>query len=300
MEESTAPFKSGFVAIVGRPNVGKSTLLNYLAKRKIAIISEKPQTTRFRIQAVVNLPGAQIVLIDTPGLHKPRDPLGAHLNAVVREAYLEVDALIFLVDAAEGIGGGDAFIAGELSALETPVILALNKIDRISSERLSAQLKEARKLGDFGEPVPISSTIGENVSDLLDRIMSLLPEGPKYYPEGIISDQPEKFVVAEFIREKVLELTEEEVPYSVAVEVDEMAARKKKELVDISAVIYVERDSQKGIIIGKGGSKLKEIGQRARVEIEHLLGSQVYLDLRVKVRKEWRRDESFVRRFGYS
>ncbi|MCL4499962.1 MAG: GTPase Era, partial [Chloroflexi bacterium] len=298
MHESPAPFRSGFVAIVGRPNVGKSTLLNYLAKRKIAIISEKPQTTRFRIQAVVNVPNAQIILIDTPGLHKPRDPLGEKLNEAVRNAYREVDAIIFLTDAAEGIGGGDSFIAAELAHLKTPVILALNKIDRISGGALEAQAVEAEKLGEFGDIIPISAVKGENLQALIDRILELLPEGPRYYPQDMLTDQPENMVIAEFIREKILGVTEEEVPHSVAVAVEDITPRKGKDLVDVSAIIYVERESQKGIIIGKGGSKLKQIGRDARLEIEHLLGSQIYLYLRVKVKKEWRRDEAFVRRFG--
>lgn len=300
MKETPAPFKSGFVAIVGRPNVGKSTLLNYLAKRKVAVISDKPQTTRFKVKAIVNAPNAQIVLIDTPGLHKPRDPLGEALNAAVREAYREVDAIVFVVDALEGIGGGDAFIAKELSAIDTPIILTLNKIDKVDRERLSEQLELAKEFGDFSKALPISAVTGKNVDALLERIVELLPEGPKYYPDDAISDQPEGLIIAEFIREKVFKLTEEEVPYSVAVDVEEVSPRKGAELVDVSAVIYVERESQKGIVIGKGGLKLKEIGSRARADIEHLLGSQIYLDLRVKVKREWRRDESSVRRFGYA
>lgn len=300
MKETPAPFKSGFVAIVGRPNVGKSTLLNYLAKRKVAVISDKPQTTRFKVKAIVNAPNAQIVLIDTPGLHKPRDPLGEALNAAVREAYREVDAIVFVVDALEGIGGGDAFIAKELSAIDTPIILTLNKIDKVDRERLSEQLELAKEFGDFSKALPISAVTGKNVDALLERIIELLPEGPKYYPDDAISDQPEGSIIAEFIREKVFELTEEEVPYSVAVDVEEVSPRKGAELVDVSAVIYVERESQKGIVIGKGGLKLKEIGSRARADIEHLLGSQIYLNLRVKVKREWRRDESSVRRFGYA
>ncbi len=297
--KSPSPFKSGFVAIVGRPNVGKSTLLNYLARRKVAVISDKPQTTRFKVKAIVNTESAQVVLIDTPGLHKPRDPLGEKLNEAVREAYREVDAIVFVVDAFEGIGGGDAYIAKELSAIETPVILTLNKIDKVDRERLSQQLDLSKNLACLETALPISAVTGENVDILLERIISLLPEGPKYYPDDAITDQPEGMIIAEFIREKVFELTEEEVPYSAAVEVQEISPRKDAELIDVSAVIYVERESQKGIIIGKGGSKLKEIGSRARADIERLLGSHIYLDLRVKVRKEWRRDEASVRRFGY-
>lgn len=287
------------MSIVGRPNVGKSTLLNHLAKQKVAIISDKPQTTRFRVQAVVNVPNAQVVLVDTPGLHKPRDPLGVKLNEAVRSAYQEADALLFLLDASEGVGKGDAYIARELAEVKTPIILVLNKADKIDEARLAAELKKAEALGDFGQPFAISAMTGINVPTLLERIVGLLPPGPQYYPEGMITDQPESIIIAEFIREKVLAATKEEVPHGVAVAVEEMQPRERKELVDISAVIYVERDSQKGILIGKGGSKLKEIGREARADIEKLLGSQVYLDLRVKVKKDWRRDDAFVRRFGY-
>lgn len=296
MEES---FKSGFVAIIGRPNVGKSTLLNCLAKQKVAIISDKPQTTRHKIRAVVNRPGAQIVFIDTPGFHKPKDPLGKRLNEAVRSALREVDTVLFLVDASESIGKGDCYIARELSKLETPTTLVLNKIDKISQDHLEAQLEVARQLGDYQDIVPISSTKGKNVDKLLNEFLELLPVGPRYYPEGVITDQPEAVIIAEFIREKVLELTHEEVPHSVAVEVKEVASREDKEIIDVRAEVYVERDSQKGILIGRGGRMLKEIGRLARSDIENLLGSHVYLELYVKVRKNWRRDVRSLQELGY-
>ncbi|MDI6715858.1 MAG: GTPase Era [Actinomycetota bacterium] len=293
-------FRSGFVAIVGRPNTGKSTLLNFLAKRKVAIISDKPQTTRHRIRAVLNLENAQIVFVDTPGLHKPRDILGTHLNQIVRNTLKDVDAVIFMVDASQVIGSGDLFIANELAMVKTPKILVLNKIDKVEPRDLEVQMEVAKQLGEFDDIVPISAATGQNVDVLVNKMVELLPGGPQYYPPDMITDQPERVIAAEFIREKVLELTREEVPHSVAVEVQEMKPRKGGEIVDIFATIFVERDSQKGILIGKGGRMLKEIGSRARVEIEHLLGNRVYLDLRVRVKKDWRKEERFIKQFGYT
>lgn len=297
--EEGRPFRSGFVAIVGRPNTGKSTLLNFLAKKKVAIISDKPQTTRHSVRAVLNFENAQIVLIDTPGLHKPKDALGVHLNQSARNTLQDVEAVVFLVDASTVIGSGDLYIANELASLETAKILVLNKIDKLSPHDLEVQLEVARQLGDFDEIIPLSGATGENVDKLIEKLVELLPEGPQYYPPDMISDQPERVVAAEFIREKVLELTREEVPHSVAVEVQEMKPRKEKGIVDIFATIFVERESQKGILIGKGGRMLKEIGSKAREEIEQLLGSQVYLDLRVRVMKDWRKEERYIKQFGY-
>jgi len=293
-------FRSGFVAIVGRPNTGKSTLLNFLAQRKIAIISDKPQTTRNSIRAVLNFENAQVILIDTPGLHKPKDALGAQLNRIVRNTLKDVEAVIFMVDASQVIGTGDLFIANEISTLATPKILVLNKIDKGQPQDLEIQIEVARQLGEFDDMIPASGATGENIDKLSARLLELLPEGPQYYPPDMITDQPERVIVAEFVREKVLELTREEVPYSVAVEVQEMKPRKDGEIVDIFATIFVERESQKGILIGKGGRMLKDIGSGARAEIEQLLGSQVYLDLRVRVKKDWRKEERYVRQFGYT
>lgn len=297
--EEGARYKSGFVGIVGRPNVGKSTLLNNLVHRKVAIISEKPQTTRNKIRCVLTRDDAQIIFVDTPGFHKPKNALGERLNRMVRETFSEVDVIVFILDGTQTIGRGDIFIAGELEGLETPVIAVLNKIDRLSADQTEAQLTVARNLGKFEDVIPLSARTGENVHALIERIVELLPEGPKYYPEDVITDQPVSFIVAEIIREKVLLLTREEVPHSVAVVVEEMEKRQDKDLVDIDAVIYVERDSQKGIIIGKGGRMLKDIGTRARQEIEPLLGEKVYLHLQVRVEKDWAKRPELVKRLGY-
>ncbi|WP_287152475.1 GTPase Era [Candidatus Solincola tengchongensis] len=292
-------YRSGFVGIIGRPNVGKSTLLNNLMHRKLAIISEKPQTTRNKIRCILTRDDAQIIFVDTPGLHKPRNALGERLNKAVRETLSEVDVVVFMLDGTQTIGRGDLFIAGELSGLETPVVAVLNKIDRLSPEQVEAQMAVAENLGRFVEVIPLSAKTGENVHALIEKIVELLPEGPKYYPDDMVTDQPVTFIVAELIREKVLQLTREEVPHSVAVVVEEMGRREDGGIVDIQAVIYVERDSQKGIIIGKGGRMLKEIGTRARQEIEPLLGEKVFLQLQVKVEKDWSKRPQLVRRMGY-
>lgn len=297
--EQQGTFKSGFVAIVGRPNTGKSTLLNFLAKKKVAIISDKPQTTRNSIRAVLNFENAQIVLVDTPGLHKPKDALGVHLNQTARNTLNDVDAIVFMVDASTVIGSGDLYIANELSTLQAPKLLVLNKIDKLAPHDVEVQLEVARQLGEFDAIIPLSASTGENVDTLTEKLLELLPEGPQYYPPDMITDQPERVIAAELIREKVLELTREEVPHGVAVEVQEMKPRKERDIVDIFATIFVERESQKGILIGKGGRMLKEIGVKAREDIEQLLGSQVYLDLRVRVKKDWRKEERYIRQFGY-
>jgi GTP-binding protein Era len=292
-------YRSGFAGIVGRPNVGKSTLLNNLMHRKLAIISEKPQTTRNKIRCVLTRDDAQVIFVDTPGFHKPKNALGERLNKAVRETFSEVDVIIFILDGTKTIGKGDLFIAGELSELDTPVVAVLNKIDRLSPDQKEAQLAVAEKLGEFAGIIPLSAKTGENVHALIERIVELLPEGPRYYPEDVFIDQPASFIVAELIREKVLQLTREEVPHSVAVVVEEMEKREDKDLVDIDASIYVERDSQKGIIIGKGGRMLKEIGTRARSEIEPLLGERVFLRLQVKVEKDWAKRPQMIKRLGY-
>jgi len=291
--------RSGFAGIVGRPNVGKSTLMNNLLHRKLAIISEKPQTTRNRIRGILTRDDAQIIFIDTPGFHKPRNALGEQLNRAVRETLSEVDVVVFILDGTQNIGKGDLFIAGELAELETPVLAVLNKIDRLGRDQVEAQLAVVARLGRFEDIIPLSAKTGENVHALIERIVELLPEGPRYYPPDMVTDQPASFIVAELIREKVLQLTREEVPHSVAVVVEEMEKREEGDLVDIHAVIYVERDSQKGIIIGKGGRMLKEIGTRARQEIEPLLGERVFLQLQVKVEKDWSKRPQLVRRMGY-
>ncbi len=293
-------FCSGFVAIVGRPNVGKSTLLNRIAGSKIAIVSEKPQTTRMRIRGVLTRPDCQMIFVDTPGFHKPKGALGEKLNTMVISTIGEVDVILFMMDASQGVGKGDAFLAGQLKDTDAHVIGLLNKIDLTSFEEIARQREKALELYEFLEIIEISATIGTNVDYLIDRIANLLPHGPMYFPPEMISDQSEKTVVAELIREKALELTREEVPHSVAVLVEEMRERQEKDLVEIEAVIYVEKESQKGIIVGKGGKMIKEIGTRARRDIEAALGKHVYLDLRVKVEKDWSKKPQFIRKLEYS
>lgn len=273
-------------------------MLNTLAREKLAIISEKPQTTRHQIRAVVNKPDAQIVFVDTPGLHKPKDALGERLNQVVRTTLSDVDVVLFLVDGASGIGAGDAYIAAELAGIRTPVIVAVNKIDQLKPAELADVIRQAEALGKF-EVVSISALKGTYVRRLVRELTALLPEGPAYYPEGVLTDQPERVLMAELVREQVLALTRQELPYAVAVEVDEVRRRKKRDLIDVRAKIYVEADSQKGIVIGQGGQMLAEIGTRARAEIERLLGSPIFLDLTVKVRKRWRRDSRVLGEMGY-
>ena len=296
--EEGGGFRSGFVGMVGRPNVGKSTLLNQFARRKVAIVSDKPQTTRNRIRCVVDMQGAQVVFIDTPGFHKPRNALGERLNRQVRETLSDVDVVLFVLDGTQTIGRGDLFIAGQLAELATPVVAALNKIDRLSPQEVDAQLSVAENLGDFREVLPVSARTGENVHALLELVSGMLPPGPRYYPEGVVTDQPAAFIVAELVREKALQLTREEVPHSVTVQVEEMAKEEEQGILHIRAEIYVERDSQKGIIIGKGGRMLKEIGSLARGEIERLLGERVFLELHVKVEKDWTRRPGAITRLG--
>jgi len=293
-------FKSGFVGIIGRPNVGKSTLINSFVDEKIAITSDKPQTTRNKIRCIVNRKNAQIIFIDTPGFHKPKDPLGKYLNQAVESTFREVDAIVFVADASEIIGRGDAYIANQLKKINTPVILVLNKIDKIGKNKLKSQIEAAKERGRFTHIIPLSAKTKENIIELLDSVCTYMPAGPKYYSDDMVTDQPEALIISEFIREKVLNLTSEEVPYSVAVEINEIEARPNKDLTDVFATIYVERDSQKGILIGKGGTMLKKVGQQARFDIEKLLGNQINLQLYVKVKKNWRRDERTFQQFGYN
>lgn len=291
-------FRSGFVAVVGRPNVGKSTLLNSLIGEKVVIVADKPQTTRNKIRCILTRDDAQVVFLDTPGIHKPKNKLGEHLVGVARSAINEVDAVLFVVDGAEGRGRGDEYIARELQRVSTPVVMAINKIDKVPGDELEARKKEFSELGVWPE-FAISALHGENLTQLVDYLVTLLPEGPKYYPDDYVIDHPEQFIVTELIREQILHLTRDEVPHSVAVVMEEMKAREDKDIVDIRCTIFVERDSQKGIIIGRQGAMLKAIGQNARESIERLLGSQVFLDLWVKVRKDWREQEHLVRQMGY-
>ncbi|MFS0871694.1 GTPase Era [Paenibacillus xylanilyticus] len=291
-------FKSGFVAIVGRPNVGKSTLMNQVIGQKIAIMSDKPQTTRNKIHGVYTSEDKQIVFLDTPGIHKRQSKLGDYMNQTALNTLGEVEAALFLIDASEGMGGGDRYIAEQLKNVRTPVILVMNKIDKIEPEALLPLIEEYRKLHDFAEIVPVSAKLGSNVSTLLEQLGKYLPEGPQYYPEDQITDHPEQFVCAELIREKILQMTREEVPHSIAVTIEDMKVQDNG-VVYISAVIFVERDSQKGIIIGKQGALLKEVGKRARTDIQNLLGSKIFMDLWVKVKKDWRNQDRVLRDLGF-
>lgn len=291
-------FLSGFVAIVGRPNVGKSTLLNTFVGHKLAIMSDKPQTTRNRILGILNRHGAQVIFLDTPGIHKPHHRLGEYMVKVAERTLHEVDLILAVMDATAPPGEGDRWVAAMVSAARTPVILVLNKIDEIPRGAMLETLGQYRALGDFLDAVPISALEGRNVEALLDIIVKQLQPGPRYYPEDIMTDRPEQFVVSELIREKAIHLTREEIPHSVAVEVDELTKRRE-DLVYVKAVVYVERDSQKGILVGEGGRMLKEIGRLAREDIEALLGSKIYLDLWVKVKKDWRDRATILRQLGY-
>ena len=293
-------FKSGFVSIVGRPNVGKSTLMNNVVGEKIAIMSDKPQTTRNTIQAVYTDEEAQVVFLDTPGIHKPKNKLGEFMVKSATDAFKNVDLVLFVVDESKKIGPGDRKIIDDLKNIKTPVVLVLNKIDQLNEEELFDLMKMYNAEGVFEQIVPISALKGRNINELLKVIKSHLEEGPQYFPDYMITDQPERVLVSELIREKVLHYIHDEVPHGVAVEIERMKSRKDKEIVDISAVIYCERDSHKGIIIGKNGRKLKGIGKSARADIELLLGSQANLQLWVKVKENWRNLQNYVSNFGYT
>lgn len=290
--------KSGFVALIGRPNVGKSTLLNRIVGQKVAIMSNKAQTTRNKIQGVYTTPDEQIIFIDTPGIHKPKSRLGDFMVESAYSALHEVDAICFVVSADQGLGRGDELIIERLKKVDTPVFLVVNKIDKVHPNDLLPLIEEYNKQMHFQATIPVSATQGNNVDELLRTLTQTLPEGPQYYPDDQVTDHPEYFVVSELIREKVLELTREEVPHSVAVVVESMK-RDDYDKVHIQASIIVERDSQKGIIIGKGGQMLKNIGTRARKDIERLLGNKVYLELWVKVQKNWRDKQMYLQDFGY-
>ena len=293
-------FKSGFVSIVGRPNVGKSTLMNNVVGEKIAIMSDKPQTTRNTLQAVYTDEDCQIVFLDTPGIHKPKNKLGEFMVKSATDAFKNVDLVLFVVDDSKKIGPGDRKIIEDLKGIKTPVILVLNKIDKLEEAELFELMHLYSKEEVFKEIVPISALKGRNVNELLKVIGKYLEEGPKYFPDYMITDQPERVLVSELIREKVLHYLNDEVPHGVAVEVERMKSRNDKDIVDISAVIYCERDSHKGIIIGKNGRKLKGIGKSAREDMELLLGSKINLQLWVKVKENWRNLQNYISDFGYN
>lgn len=293
-------FKSGFVGIIGRTNVGKSTLVNNLVQQKVAIISPKPQTTRRRIRCVVNRDNYQMIFIDAPGIHKPRDRLGERLNAAALGFLEEMDVILFMIEASGTIGKGDRFISEKLKSVSRSKILVINKIDLIDEDEIERKISKAKKLGIFEEIIPISAKYNKNLDQLLEILSHFLPYGQPYFPEDMLTDQHPKIWVSEIIREKALENLREEVPHSIAVEVEKMEKRKDKDIIDLEAIIYVERNSQKGIVIGKNGSMLKRIGSSARKEIELFLGIKVFMRLWVKVKKDWRKDESSIKRFGYA
>ena len=284
--------KSGFVAVAGRPNVGKSTLVNALARGKVAIVSDKPQTTRRRISGVVNGDGYQLVLVDLPGFQRPLDPMTERMQRTVDQAFEDVDAVLFVLSARERIGAGDRFIAQRVFSLGVPVVIALNKVDRLKPGHIATQMDTASKLGDFHALHPVSAKTGDGIDALREELVELLQEGPAYFPPEQRSDLSPEEEVGELVREKALALTREELPHAISVEVEEIEEKV------VRANIYVETESQKQIVVGKGGSVVKEIGTRARPEIEHLLGHPVFLELQVKVRPRWRRDERLLERLG--
>ena len=300
-------FHSGFVCLVGRPNTGKSTLTNALVGSKVAITSSRPQTTRHTIRGIVHREDFQIVLVDTPGLHRPRTLLGKRLNDLVRDTYAEVDAIGLCIPADEAIGPGDRWIVEQIDSVAptTTLVVVVTKIDRVTKDKLAAQLAAVGELVGItddrqAEIVPVSAVTGEQIDVLIDVLAAALPTGPAYYPDGELTDEPEEVLMAEFIREAALEGVREELPHSLAVVIDEVNPREgRDDLIDVHAVLYVERDSQKGIVIGRGGARLREVGTAARGQIEKLLGTKVYLDLRVKVAKNWQRDPKQLGRLGF-
>lgn len=293
-------FKSGFVSIVGRPNVGKSTLTNRLLGEKISIVSSKPQTTRNTIRTIINTDDSQIIILDTPGIHKPKNKLGEYMVNLAENTLNEVDAVLFIAEATdEKPGAGDIYIIDQLKALKTPVVLILNKIDLIKKEQLLEKIKNFTALMEFEAVVPISALNDEGTGIVLNEIVKVLPEGPKFFPDDIITDQPEKMIAAELIREKILELIQDEVPHGTGVEIMSFKERQGKDLIDIEATIYCERETHKGILIGKEGSMLKKIGTLSRTEIENLLGVKVFLKLWVKVKPDWRNSDNMLKTLGY-
>jgi len=300
MLENNTGYKSGFISIIGRPNVGKSTFLNRVIGQKIAIMSDKPQTTRNKVQGVLTTDDSQMIFIDTPGIHKPKHKLGDFMLKVSKNTLREVDVIMFMVNAEQKLGKGDEFILEMLEGNPTPVFLVINKIDQIHPDELMGIIESYKDRYDFAEIVPISALQGNNVENLLATLTKYLPEGPQYYPADQVTDHPERFIISELIREKVLHLTREEIPHSIAVVIDKIRRDEENEgKIRVAATIIVERDSQKGIVIGKRGALLKEVGIRARKDIEMLLGSKVYLELWVKVQKDWRNKSTHLRDFGF-
>ncbi|GED66160.1 GTPase Era [Lysinibacillus fusiformis] len=300
MLETRSGYKSGFISIIGRPNVGKSTFLNRVIGQKIAIMSDKPQTTRNKVQGVLTSTDSQMIFIDTPGIHKPKHKLGDFMLKVAKNTLREVDVILFMVNAEQKLGKGDEFILEMLAENSTPVFLVINKIDQIHPDELLGIIESYKERYEFAEIIPISALQGNNVESLLDTLSKYLPDGPQYYPADQVTDHPERFIISELIREKVLHLTREEIPHSIAVVIDKIRRdEENNDKIHVSATIMVERDSQKGIVIGKRGALLKEVGTRARKDIEMLLGSKVYLELWVKVQKDWRNKSTHLRDFGF-
>ena len=294
-------FRSGFACFVGRPNVGKSTLMNAMVGAKVAITSDRPQTTRRAIRGIVHRDDAQLIIVDTPGLHRPRTLLGERLDSLVRSTLTEVDAIGFCVPASDPVGRGDRYIAQQLAQIRgTPVVAIVTKTDLATKERVAEQLLAVSELGDWADIVPVSAVAGDQVDVVTDVLAGHLPPGPPLYPDGELTDEPEQQMVAELVREAALDGVREELPHSIAVVVDEMGPREgRDDLIDIYAIMYVERPSQKAIVIGTKGARLKQVGSRARQQIEGLLGTRVFLDLRVKVAKDWQRDPKQLRKLGF-
>lgn len=303
--DSQAPFRSGFACFIGRPNAGKSTLMNALVGEKIAIMSSRPQTTRRAIRGIVHRADSQLVVVDTPGLHRPRTLLGERLNDLVRETFAEVDVIGFCLPADEKVGPGDKWIARELSQARAPVVAIVTKVDKVPTSRVAEHLLAVTELGEWADIVPVSAVEGTQVDVLTDVLTRFLPAGPPLYPDGELTDEPEMIMIAELVREAALEGVHDELPHSIAVQVEEMVERPQASddprvpLLEVRVNLFVERDSQKGIILGHGGSRIKEVGTTARQGIEGLLGRRIHLDLHVKVAKEWQRDPKQLGRMGF-
>jgi len=292
-------FRSGFVTIIGRPNVGKSTLMNTVLGEKIAIMSSKPQTTRNKIHGIYTTEDSQVIFLDTPGVHRPKNKLGEFMVSSAMNTLKEVDLVLFLVDESKKVGPGDKYLVDQLSGIKTPVILVINKADLLDPEDLRSIVENYKEYDFFEDIIAISALENKNVDYLLDKISEYMVEGPMYYPSDMITDQPERAIVSEIIREKLLMYLDQEIPHGVAVEIESMKKRGDKDIVDIQATIVCERDSHKGIIIGKNGRKLKGVGKSSREEMERLLGSKVFLELWVKVRSNWRDSDALLKNFGY-
>lgn len=294
-------FRSGFAGVVGRPNAGKSTLMNALVGEKVAITSGRPQTTRHAIRGIINREAGQLIMVDTPGLHRPRTLLGERLNALVMDTLADVDVILFCLPADQKVGPGDRFIASKLEGLRAPVIAVATKSDLVAPHRMAEHLLELDALGDWRHIIPLSAVSGEQLETLVDLVLAELPVGPMLYPEGDLTDEPDDVRIAEYVREAALEGVREELPHSIAVMVDEIVPREGRTdgMVDVRVHLFVERPSQKAIIIGKGGGRLRSVGAKARTQIRELLGVPVYLDIHVKVAKDWQKDPKFLQRFGF-